>query len=477
MNLSASPSSNVRHSLGSRASSCSARTALAFSILLQLVSPALAQEDTSGSTAGGGYTTENAPVKTNDPFGPPPAAANPAAWEDVNRYLNPADRPSYDGSSQGFEDRSSGGARVLTGNQSNSGAYASGSISLGDDQGRSIRGGKKAVPEFHMVKKGDTLWAVSSEYYGSPWEWPRLWSMNPQVENPHWIYPGDQLRTGAAAAASSSDDNSAGKGGFIGRSRTVPPGTIFLRDVGYIGDPERDTWGELVGAREDMMMLGRGNVVYLQLDDDVEPRIGQRLSVFAPVRTPTNAPGARKPPGELVKVYGTVRIDAWDHDTRVARGMLIESVDVVERGAKVGPVGRRFDVVPPKQATTNLEAVVLTGLYPHIYFGGNQVVFIDKGKEDGLVPGNRLRVVRHGDMWRRNLRTGSRFSRMRAPLDSGEDAPQELTPLHADDEDFPDEVIAEVMILRTEDYSATCLVVESSRELVPGDKMVAVAGY
>ena len=48
-------------------------------------------------------------------------------------------------------------------------------------------------PQTYIVKKGDTLWDISSYFLRSPWLWPRLWQANPQVNNPHLIYPGDRL--------------------------------------------------------------------------------------------------------------------------------------------------------------------------------------------------------------------------------------------------------------------------------------------
>jgi len=420
---------------------------------------------------------------------PAPATFRPAADEDINSYLPSSSRPSVDGSSDSFDlnRSSSGGAVILKGGGGAEEEMSGGLGSEGlDPEGRLVvRTQQKPVPEFHTVSKGDTLWDISQNYFENPREWPRLWSMNPQLENPHWIYPGDQLRTAAsgpggpagAGPAGPAEDNSAGRGGFVGREHAVPSGTIFLRDQGYIGDPERDVWGELVGAKEEVMMLAKGDTVYLAMNDGVDVRVGQRLNIFKEVRSPKKVEGARKPPGELVKVYGTVRIDAWDPDKLIARGVLIESLDVVERGSKVGPVGRRFDVVPPKSAAVDLEARILTSIYPHIYFAQYQVVFIDKGSDDGLVPGNRLRAVRHGDTWRRELRTASKHARMRVPLDDPHDAPHETTPLHGDDEVFPDEVVGEVMVLRTEEYSSICMVVESARPLVGGEKLVAVSGY
>jgi hypothetical protein len=52
---------------------------------------------------------------------------------------------------------------------------------------------KEDVPETYIVKKGDTLWGISGMYLQKPWLWPQLWDANPQIDNPHLIYPGDEL--------------------------------------------------------------------------------------------------------------------------------------------------------------------------------------------------------------------------------------------------------------------------------------------
>jgi hypothetical protein len=225
------------------------------------------------------------------------------------------------------------------------------------------------------------------------------------------------------------------------------------------------------------MLLSEGNEVYMMFRPGVKLSPGQELTLFRAVRGVGRVPGARKPPGQVVKIVGTVRIDHFDEKERVARGKITESLEAIERGAKIGPVRRQFDIVPPKQNQTQVWARVLSSMMPLVFMAQNQVVFLDKGSEDGLEPGNRLKVLRRGDTWRRHLKTASRMARDRVRMDTQKNVDIESTPLRGDDEKFPHEVVGELRVIRTEKYSSIALVTASRRELVAGDRALAQPGY
>lgn len=48
-------------------------------------------------------------------------------------------------------------------------------------------------PDRYTVKEGDTLWNIASMFLTDAWHWPDIWQINPDIENPHLIYPGDEI--------------------------------------------------------------------------------------------------------------------------------------------------------------------------------------------------------------------------------------------------------------------------------------------
>jgi hypothetical protein len=426
--------------------------------------PVTAGAGSTVSTGSGGTVIIQSAPTGGTAYGP---AFGPS-MDSLNKGLPSSSRSRTGDETDGFDlAHGGGGAAVVYGGKGASG----------------IIGPQHAmeVPAIHVVRKGDTLWDLCDSYYSNPWGWPKVWSYNPQILNPHWIYPGDQIRMrDVNDPIGQRREALAGAGAgspLFGHGRHgIAPSTVFLRDHGFLGDPKRDVWGELVGAVEDQMLLSNGNHVYLMMRPGVELKPGQSLTIFTPIRNPPDVPGARKPPGEIVSVKGTIKIDQFNPKTRVARGEVTEAMDVIERGYRVGPIGRQFDVVPPKPAPKNVVAHVLSSLYPHTVLGQNQLAFLDRGSEDGLEPGTRLFVLRQGDSWRKSLNVGNDMLKYRMKIESAKSADVERTPIENNDKDFPSEVVAELRVIRAEKYSSLALVIETKREIEPGDVAVSLEG-
>jgi hypothetical protein len=439
------------------------------------VSSALAQDVGNSGAGGGGSGGAGAPATgttvTSQTYYYPGGVAPTPPGKPLGggNVTGSSSMPKVGDETDNFDlTKGRGGASTVYGRPDGYGVVGDGggSVRLGGDG----EGWSGPVPDAHVVKRGDTLWRICDTYYQNPYLWPRIWSYNPQIQNPHWIYPGDvvRLREGGTAQAQAQQSPPPVPSGspLVDRRRRVGPGTIFLRERGYIDDTEKDNWGSLAGANVDKMFLTDGDEVYLRIGKDHEPKLGQELAIFRPIKKIGD--------GWIVSVAGTVRIDRWDSKERVARARIVETLDVIERGARVGPIQRTFQIVPPVRNDAEVKAKVIASLYPHVFYGQNQLVFIDKGSADGLKAGNRLFVIRRGDEWRKSLASDVAGQRMK--IESPTPADAERIPKYPEGS-FPEEVVGEIRVVSVRPNSSTCVVTQSTREIEQEDFAYARKGY
>jgi hypothetical protein len=337
-------------------------------------------------------------------------------------------------------------------------------------------------PDNHPVKEGDTLWDLSGRYLDSSYEWPRLWSYNPEITNPHWIYPGHVLRLrdgapgGYSTPASGEGSGGPAPGGLVKmRRRAVGtgPASVRIGEQVYLDKKALAEAAHIVGGPEDHMMFSPSDIVYLKFKNREHVAEGKQAIVFIRQHRHELSPTAgdiRIHPagdgGEVVRVLGALQVESFDPDKRIARAVILEANDPIERGFEVADVPPTLVDVPPKPSAKKVQAKIVAASRELGTLGQNQVVFINAGSKHGVEVGNRFLVLRQGDPWRQNLWLKERWS--------GEERP-ERHPL-ADDK-YPWDVVGEVRALYVRPETSTGLITDSLVELNPGDRVELREGY
>lgn len=318
--------------------------------------------------------------------------------------------------------------------------------------------GSRQIPPTYQVRRGDTLWDITGHYYGNPWEWPRVWSYNPEISNPHWIYPDDQIRLLPDGAPITITAPS--RGASIVVRRGVESGTVFLREQGWLDDEALEQVGEIVGSPDDHMMLSPYDQVYIRYERWEGAAPSGEYTVFRDIPASARGDGEQ---GVLARILGTVRIDEWDEERRTATATIIEGLEPIERGFVVAPAPRRFEIVPPVRAEQDIDTIVVAALAEQRLVGDQQIVFVAIGEEEGLRMGHRFFVVRQGDQWRDDLEATQREA--------------VTVPLPEEPEEYPEETIAEARVVALRPHSAGLMVTGAAHPVQVGDRARMRRGY
>jgi len=349
--------------------------------------------------------------------------------------------------------------------------------------------------EEYVIQKGDTLWDLSQKFLNNPWYWPKIWSLNPNIENPHWIYPGNRLRVvpgpggqgvieieqgqaGREKPAAEPEEEvvqepadlavikqgsreSAGSQRAVsssGKLAFVPPPVLPVRQNGLATPEELRDSGVLDASFEEKELLANYDTAYVEFPKGKSARPGDMLLLFRPGEE-ISSPKNHHVLGRRVKTVGEAKVLGWDG--RIATVQITRALEEIQRGDRARPWTQQQVRVAPRPNTREMSGLIVGSLVSDIgELGEWNEVYVDKGKKDGVEVGNTFVVIRKGD----GLSTGG--------LDSGDASSAYMAGeagVRAKSVHTPDENVGLLIVTDVKDQLSVAWVVKSVRELKSGD--------
>ncbi|MFO1425468.1 MAG: LysM peptidoglycan-binding domain-containing protein [Steroidobacteraceae bacterium] len=262
-----------------------------------------------------------------------------------------------------------------------------------------------SAPTSYTVKRGDTLWDIASMFLRDPWLWPEIWQVNPQVRNPHLIYPGDVLTLAYGADGRPAISLTRGGGARLdpmlrsseldGAIATIPYSAIaaFLERPSVLTKEQIKAAPRLIAFRDKHMAGGSGMEAYVRgLKGGTVNNRYAVVRVGEPIRDPDDkkvlgyqgiysATAVLLAPGESAKVALTDSARETLEGDRLLSNETDVPLNFVPRAPSRDVRGRIISVV---------DGVELIGQY--------KVVAINRGARHGLEPGHVLAIEEAGDI-------------------------------------------------------------------------------
>ncbi|MCF6178035.1 MAG: LysM peptidoglycan-binding domain-containing protein [Geopsychrobacter sp.] len=329
-----------------------------------------------------------------------------------------------------------------------------------------------AESRIYTIKQGDTLWGISERFIKDPYYWPSLWANNPDITNPHLIYPGQKVRIYNGRIELIPE--------YPGGQKTKPvieaPATVATQQpaietptvetpvitpapekivdmfkVSVSGDgfirTDEESLGSLVDSVDSRTLLTQNDLVFLDMKNLAQVEIGDTYSLFS--QGPLiKHPITQKNFGRMMFELGFVQVTAINSDTVTAK--IGDIYREIERGAEL------FEYVPPtheielKKAVEELTGHILSGQQIKLTQGQNDLIYVDLGQDQGLQVGNILYISR----------------------------PQHTTEL-ADKQkkllDLPDKLLGAAIVVRTRNKTASAFIFKSAAETHVGDQVMAAS--
>jgi LysM domain-containing protein len=129
------------------------------------------------------------------------------------------------------------------------------------------------------VRRGDTLWDISAKFLSKPWLWPEIWQANPQVRNPHLIYPGDVLNLSFINGPRLRLQPQVHPEGDAVTAIPLSELKMFLKDMRVMDSNAVSSAPYVVGLEESRLRGAVGQNIYVR---GLQGEAGQRWAIVRP---------------------------------------------------------------------------------------------------------------------------------------------------------------------------------------------------
>ncbi|MHB8483442.1 MAG: LysM peptidoglycan-binding domain-containing protein [Nitrospiria bacterium] len=354
-----------------------------------------------------------------------------------------------------------------------------------------FRGYSQEIPgAYYIVKKGDTLWGISSSHYTDPFLWPKLWGKNVSIAHPDKIVPGQKIFLPSEELLKNVEKNNQAieneKAPEIQVSMNeTKPEEMNLpaetpREIPSLqpefSEPEEQMlqvpdWteadlisggfimsesspigpsGEIIASENQHTLLGEGDIVYLLPVSSHTFHVGEMYSVYETVRS-VRHPKTHRLMGKLIRIKGIVEIipNQMPHSEKETfSARIIKSFDLINLRDLLMP----YEPVDPIDLTLRqnpfpkeLKGIIVGSRDLKEANGQNDFVYLDKGARDGIRRGDLFVVYKEG----KKVAFYSPDGRER----------------------LPQRIIAELEIISVQKETATAIVGKSIEPIVVGDKI------
>jgi hypothetical protein len=333
---------------------------------------------------------------------------------------------------------------------------------------------KDIRPSSYTVVKGDTLWDISEKFLNKPWLWPEIWDVNPQIENPHLIYPGDNVallyingkptlvvsRNGEVVNSASADDLGDNNGGHVRLSPTIReeslanaiptiPGDAIQQFLVYPRVVDEATVNDapyVIGDFEGRLASATNQQIYVRGDVDEEQT---SYGIFRQSKELLDPDSKELLGYEITHVAEANLLRVGDPSTLLITSNKMETI----AGDRLMSQNQNFVVhnYIPRVPKIDGEGKIVSLFNAISQAGRNQVVVVNMGEREGVRVGDVMAIEHRGG------RIKDRFS----------GKPHDFV-------EVPNTRIGVLMVFRTFDKVAYGLIMESTRPIHLEDAVTGI---